>query len=109
MVTTPIFSPPTAASAAGPLALMRPNALSPRDASAIYAEVARFGFGSMQGVPGGVQLASADGVSVLTLTGTGWQFMEDLTRSAFPVAVSKLSVAIRTFLQKLPPNTLMLD
>ena len=109
-VAASIFSPPTSASAAGPMAILAPKALLPRDASAIYAEVARFGFTSLQTVPGGVQIASEDGVSVLALTGTGWQFTEDLSQSGgFEPAISKIDVAIRAFLEKLPPNTVMLN
>lgn len=100
-----IVSPPAPPSPGATINLA-PQALSARDASAIYADVARYGFSSFQMVPGGVQMASADGITTLALTGTGWQFAEDLTRSVFEQAADKLAVAIELFMGKLPAGTL---
>src|SRR5215470_15534257 len=97
--TATIVSPPPAPTPGAAINLA-PRALSARDASEIYAEVSRYGFSSFQMVPGGVQMASGDGVSTLALGGTGWQFGEDLSRSVFEHAADKLSVAIGLFMQK---------
>jgi hypothetical protein len=83
--------------------------LSPRDAAAIYGEIARFGFASFQLVPGGAQFASADGISVLTLTGGAWNFQEDLSRSVFEQAVDKMEVSVGLLMDKLPPRSLMVQ
>jgi hypothetical protein len=81
---------------------MVPPAITAQAAGAIYGKVARYGFSSFQMVQGGAQLASADGSSILTLLGTGWQFAEDLSRSAFAVAQDKLSVALTEYIAALP-------
>jgi hypothetical protein len=101
-VSAPIFVAPVATAATSPAALMAQRAITLKDASSIFGDIARYGFSSLQQVPGGVRIASADGVSVLALTGTGWQFVEDLKRSAFDPALEKLSVAIGAFLERLP-------
>lgn len=82
-----------------------PQAISAQAAGAIYGKVARYGFSSFQMVQGGAQLAAGDGSSVLTLLGTGWQFMEDLTRSAFAVALDKLGVGLEEFVTWLPKGS----
>jgi hypothetical protein len=102
-----IFVPPSASAAANPAALMTPRALTLHDAAPIFAEIARYGYTSLQQVGGGVRIASADGVSAMTLTGSGWQFVEDLNRSAFDAALEKMSVSIRAFLSRLPGALLL--
>ena len=82
-----------------------PPALTAQAAGVIYGQVARYGFNSFQMVQGGAQMASGDGTSVLTLLGTGWQFAEDLQRSAFQVALDKLGVALDEFVKWIPPGS----
>jgi hypothetical protein len=101
-VQAALFAPPT-----GPV--IAPQAIGAKDASAIYAELARYGFAAFQLVPGGAQMASADGVSVLTVTGAGWTYQEDLGRSEFELALDKLDVAINEFVEKLPRGTMMVN
>lgn len=101
-VQVSLLSPPQ-----GPV--ITPAALAAKDVSAIYGELARYGFANFQLVPGGAQMATADGVSVLTLTGAALAFQEDLGRSAFQLAVDRLGVAISHFGQKLPAGTIMLN
>jgi hypothetical protein len=88
--------------------LIAPAALGAKDVSTIYGELARYGFANFQLVPGGGQMATADGVSVLTLTGAAMAFQEDLSRSAFPLATDRLGVAMTHFREKLPEGTLMM-
>jgi len=79
------------------------EALSPRDASTIYAEVARFGYTGFSMIPGGAQIASANGATLVALTGSGWQFIQDLSRSAgFEPAIDQMDVTIRAFMSKFP-------
>lgn len=83
----------------GPQVVPTPNPpLTPADAAAIYSAIARFGFTSFQLVPGGVQVASPDGATVVNLTGAGWSFVEDLSRTAgLEPAVDKLDLTVREF------------
>lgn len=75
--------------------------LTPGDASAIYSSIARYGFTSFQLIPGGVQVASPDGATVLSLTGAAWSFVEDLSRTAgFEPALEKMGVALTEFTAK---------
>jgi hypothetical protein len=101
-VQATLFAPPR-----GPV--LEPQSLSPKDASSIYAELARYGFAAFQLVPGGAQMATADRVSALTLTGAGWSYQEDLSRSAFELALSKLDVAISNYVERLAPGTMMVQ
>jgi hypothetical protein len=101
-VQATILAPPR-----GPV--VEPQALSPKDASAIYAELARYGFASLQLVPGGAQMATGDRISVLTVTGVGWGYQEDLNRSSFELAISKLDVATKHYVDKLSPGSMMLQ
>jgi hypothetical protein len=79
------------------------QALSARDASAIYGEVARFGYTGFTMIPGGAQIASADGATVVQLTGAGWSFAQDLTRiGGIEPAVDRLGVTIEQFMSKFP-------
>ena len=78
------------------------QALSPRDASMIYGEVARFGYSGFTMIPGGAQMASADNMTIIQLTGSGWQFVQDLTRTAFQPALERLGVTIEHFMSKFP-------
>jgi hypothetical protein len=101
-VQATLFSPPR-----GQVA--EPQALSAKDASSIYGELARYGFAAFQLVPGGAQMTTADRVSNLTMTGAGWAYQEDLSRSAFELALSKLDVAITNYVERLVPGTLMVQ
>src|SRR5438046_9542787 len=101
-VQAALFAPPR-----GPV--MEPQALSAKDASMIYAELARYGFAAFQLVPGGAQMATGDRVSALTVTGAGWTYQEDLSRSSFEPALDKLDVAIKNFVEKLVPGTMMVQ
>ncbi len=79
------------------------QALSPRDASMIYGEVARYGYSGFNMIPGGAQIASGDGVTTAVLTGSGWQFVQDLTRSpGWEPVVDKMGVTIEQFMSKFP-------
>jgi len=106
-VQAAVFSPPPASATPGQV--LTPLALSPRDAAAIYGEIARFGFNSFQTIPGGVQIGSVDGISTLTLTGSGWSFTEDLSRSVFEHAADKLGVTIGLFIDRLPPSSVLMS
>jgi len=105
---TIVTPPPAPATPGGPINLAA-RALSARDSSAIYGEIARYGFSSFQMVPGGAQMASGDGVTTLTLTGTGWGFVEDLSRSVFEQAADKLAVSVGLLVQSLPEGTFMFN
>jgi len=79
-----------------------PQALTAEAAGAIYGRVARFGFSSFQMVPGGAVLATAEGTSILTLTGTGWQLQENLEKTAFRLVLDKQTVALEQYLAGFP-------
>ncbi|MBJ7603286.1 MAG: hypothetical protein JF888_08885 [Candidatus Dormibacteraeota bacterium] len=93
--------------AAGPMGVMAPQALTPREGSEIYAEVSRYGFTGFQVVQGGIQLMSSDGMSIVVLTGGGWQFTEDLSRTTFDHSADKLAVVIDHYVKKLPQGTIL--
>lgn len=82
-----------------------PQALSPQAASAIYGEIARYGYASFRIIPGGAEIAAPDGSSVIQLTGSAWSFVHDLNQSAFQVAIDKLDVTIKAFMARMPRGT----
>jgi hypothetical protein len=85
-----------------PEAFQPPPGLSAEAAGAIYGKIARYGFSGFQMLPiGGAQYVSADQVTVVTLAGTGWEYLEDLSSSAFELAVEKQAVVLAEFFKHL--------
>jgi hypothetical protein len=86
-----------------------PPALPPKAAAAIFGELTRYDFSRFTQVQGGAEFSSADGKTALSLTGMGWQFAEDLDGSVITHAVEKMAVAVRHFVDNLPPGVLMVN
>jgi hypothetical protein len=103
IVSLPSPAPP------GQTPSLTPPALSPEDAAKIYTAVARYGFSNFQMIPGGVRMISDGNLTQLTVTGTGWSFAEDLSRSVFEHARDKLGVIIGQLKEILPSQSLMLN
>ena len=81
-----------------------PQALPVKAASAIFGELARFGFSTFQQVPGGAQLISTDGKTNVIITASGWAFQQTMAGSpGFRPAVDQLGVILRELLVKLDP------
>ncbi len=86
-----------------------PQALTSDSVARIYAGIAKHGFTSMQQVPGGAQMATGDGVSVVLVTANSFQFSEDLTRSAWQQALERLSVTVEVYAHEVAPQSFILQ
>ena len=84
-----------------------PQGLSPEAVARMYAELVKHGYVSLQQVPGGAQMASGDGASVLIATANVFQFVEDLTRSAWQVVVDKLAFTVERYSHEVAPGALI--
>ncbi len=79
-----------------------PPALPIKAASAIFGELARFGFSTFQQVPGGAQIVSTDGKTNVIITATNWAFQQAMVGSSgFRPALDQLSVILRELLPRL--------
>src|SRR3989442_6143605 len=58
-----------------------PPSLPIKAASAIFGELARFGFSTFQQVPGGAQLVSTDRKTNVIITATNWVFQQTMAGS----------------------------
>src|SRR5260221_9982010 len=79
--------------------------LSPQVIARIYGELAAIGYASLRQVPGGAQMSSADGSMTLQVTGTGFQFSENLRVTGIVPAIERLERAIESFFNSLSPDT----
>lgn len=101
-----VYTMPSAPPPGRPLVLT-PKALAPEDASRIYAGIARFGFTGLQIIPGGARMVSENNVTQLSVTGTGWEFVEDLSSSTYELATDKLGVVVSLLKDMLPNSSLL--
>jgi hypothetical protein len=82
-----------------------PQVLAAQVIARIYGEVAKYGFASLQEVPGGALIGSADGFTTLLLTASFFHFGEDISKSSFGPSVEKLGITMEVFFRQLAPGT----